>query len=148
MVSNLNSFQHEAQYVEDRMALSGLLGSCKLESSDDDDMDLDDTANYHPRAGPTSIHSRYEDSNRVAVRTGATKRELKQRPVSNGWLQKTVCMLLSDIFVSPLVVDLLISSLILPNCIISTIIHCHFVVCFQGSYRKQKSNAHGMGCRN
>ncbi|KAJ8494216.1 hypothetical protein OPV22_015937 [Ensete ventricosum] len=81
-------YKHEAQIVEDKIALPGLQVTCKLASSEDDYMDSDDTTNGHPHAGLTSIHPKYADSKLVMVPTGRIKRELKQRPTSNGWLQK------------------------------------------------------------
>ncbi|XP_064996902.1 enhancer of polycomb-like protein 1 isoform X1 [Musa acuminata AAA Group] len=81
-------YKHEAQIVEDKIALPGLQVTCKLASSEDDYMDSDDTTNGHPHAGLASIHPKYADSKLVMVPTGRIKRELKQRPMSNGWLQK------------------------------------------------------------
>ncbi|THU58548.1 hypothetical protein C4D60_Mb03t15510 [Musa balbisiana] len=81
-------YKHEAQIVEDKIALPGLQVTCKLASSEDDYMDSDDTTNGHPHAGLASIHPKYADSKLVMVPTGRIKQELKQRPMSNGWLQK------------------------------------------------------------
>ncbi|WOK98153.1 enhancer of polycomb-like protein 1 isoform X1 [Canna indica] len=82
-------YKHEALLVEDRMTLLGLQPvSCKFASSDDDYMDSDDTANGHPHAGPASLHKKYADPKPVMVPTVRMKRELKRRPLSNGWLQK------------------------------------------------------------
>ncbi|XP_042465076.1 enhancer of polycomb-like protein 1 [Zingiber officinale] len=82
-------YKHEAQLVDDRMALSGFPGSWKFTSSDDDDDDDDDDMDTdYTQSWPASFYPNYADSNLMVVRKEPIKRELKQRYVSDGWLER------------------------------------------------------------
>lgn len=93
-------FQHEAQLVEDKEeALPDFApATCNFGSSEDDFMDPYDTANCHPRARPIVFHSRSTDSKLVMVPAGFMMRDLKRRPLPNGWLRKRVCSLQPILF--------------------------------------------------
>ncbi|KAH7684280.1 Enhancer of polycomb protein [Dioscorea alata] len=82
-------YQHEAQLVEDGLALSGFPLACKFGSSEDDPMDSDDAINGRSRPHPTSIQqSRFTNYRRIIFPTGRMTRDLKRRHLPNGWLQK------------------------------------------------------------
>ncbi|URD90080.1 Sodium hydrogen exchanger [Musa troglodytarum] len=81
--------KHEAHLVEDGIAIPSFQQvTCKFTSSEEDYADSDDTINGDPIAVPATLHPRYADFKLVAVPTVRMKRELKRRPLSNGWTQK------------------------------------------------------------
>ncbi|URD90077.1 Sodium hydrogen exchanger [Musa troglodytarum] len=82
-------YKHEAHLVEDGIAIPSFQQvTCKFTSSEEDYADSDDTINGDPIAVPATLHPRYADFKLVAVPTVRMKRELKRRPLSNGWTQK------------------------------------------------------------
>ncbi|BAF23501.1 uncharacterized protein [Oryza sativa Japonica Group] len=82
-------YKHEAQLIDDGIALSGLQ---QAGSSEDDYADSDDTANEQPYVRSVAFHPRFPDNKLSAVPPLRLKREreLKRRPHQNGWLFKRV----------------------------------------------------------
>ncbi|KAJ0989740.1 hypothetical protein J5N97_008096 [Dioscorea zingiberensis] len=83
-------FKHEAHLLDDGLALPGFLSaSYKFGSSEDDPVDSDDAANGGPRFHPTAVqHPRFNNSKPIMIPTGRMKRDIKRRPLTNGWIQK------------------------------------------------------------
>lgn len=93
-------FQHEAQLVEDGMALSGFNVSSRYGSSEDDYADSDDTAacrtyprNSVPVQVPPTLTLRAPDARPAVIPPFRIKREqfnkrvgTNSRPVQNGWI--------------------------------------------------------------
>jgi hypothetical protein len=93
-------FKHEAQLVEDGMALSGFNVSSRYGSSEDDYADSDDTAacrTYHRNAVPVQVPPtltlRAPDARPAVIPPFRIKREqfnkrvgVNSKPVQNGWI--------------------------------------------------------------
>lgn len=83
-------FKNEAQLLDDGLALHGFASApYKFGSSEDDPVDSDDAANGRPHIHPAAMqHSRFNNSKPIMINTGRMKRDLKRRPLANGWIQK------------------------------------------------------------
>ncbi|KAL5230300.1 hypothetical protein ABZP36_029076 [Zizania latifolia] len=82
-------YKHEAQLIDDGIALSGLQQAV---SSEEDFADSDNTASEQPYVRSTAFHPRFTDNKITVILPARLKREheLKRRPHQNGWLFKRV----------------------------------------------------------
>lgn len=98
---DVNYFQNEAQLLDDGLALHGFSSApYKFGSSEDDPIDSDDAANAQPRIHPAGVqNSRFNNSKPIMITTGRMKRDLKRRPLANGWIQKRVILTWSQFFI-------------------------------------------------
>jgi hypothetical protein len=86
-------FQHETEFLEDNLALSGFTPfTSKLVSSEEEFFDSDDVMTSRlPRPRSTAVQNLHPyDTNLPMVPTVSTKQELKRRHVPHGWPHKMV----------------------------------------------------------
>lgn len=84
--------QHEAEFLEDSLALPGYLPfSSKFGSSEEEFFDSDDVMTSRPRTRAGAVQSLPSyDGNMPVVPTASTKQEFKRRYVPHGWPHKMV----------------------------------------------------------
>lgn len=92
-------FQHETEFLEDNLALSGFTAfSSKFVSSEEEYFDSDDVmTNRLPRTRSAAVQSLpSHDTNLPMVTTASTKQEFRRRYVPHGWPHKLVLISLSN----------------------------------------------------
>ncbi|MQL92383.1 hypothetical protein Taro_025006, partial [Colocasia esculenta] len=109
-------YKHEAQLIEDGLALPGFPAlSCRVGSSGDEFVDSDDMAGGRAHNRPSKMQNvQFSGSKLMIIPTGRMKRDLKRRPLGHRWPEKSNPKEPVMLFTRPLEPDKLAAAGIVP----------------------------------